>query len=99
MKRWIAVFVSLFLIVVVHDLVVTPERAFGARTAMRSIDAYQELISPRIRPFAQCRFVPSCSAYTREKIRKQGLAVGSIRGVIRIARCGPWTPKGTVDPP
>lgn len=99
MKRGIAVFVSLLLIVVVHDLVVTPERAFGARTALLAIDVYQSLVSPRLRPFVRCRFVPSCSVYTRESIRKHGLVIGATRGVVRIARCGPWTRAGTVDLP
>ena len=30
--------------------------------------------------------------------RKDGALIGSLRAIWRVARCGPWTPMGTVDP-
>jgi putative membrane protein insertion efficiency factor len=98
-RRWVLGLVVLLGFLVVHDLAVAPERAFGARAAIAGIDVYQRVISPRIGPFVRCRFVPTCSTYMRESIRKKGLAVGVTRGTIRIAKCGPWTPQGTIDEP
>ena len=72
---------------------------FGARPALFAIDQYRAHVSPHLRGVVECRFTPSCSAYGRESIRKYGLLIGGARTAWRIARCGPWTKKGTVDPP
>lgn len=85
--------------VVAHDVMVAPRDAFGARAALTAISAYRAHISPRLHPFVTCRFRPTCSVYGYESIRKHGLLAGGARTMWRIARCGPWTPLGTVDPP
>jgi putative membrane protein insertion efficiency factor len=72
---------------------------FGRGPAIYAIDVYRAHVSPRLRGVVQCRFTPTCSAYGRESIRKHGLIFGGAKTVWRIARCGPWTPLGTVDPP
>jgi putative membrane protein insertion efficiency factor len=82
-----------------HDVMVPPSRAFGARIAVRAIDQYRAHVSPHMRSVVRCRFVPSCSAYGRESIQNHGLLAGGIRTAWRIARCGPWTKMGTVDRP
>jgi putative membrane protein insertion efficiency factor len=83
----------------VHDSVVPTRYAVDARLAMYAIDRYRASVSPHLRGIVQCRFTPTCSLYGRESIRKHGLAFGGIVTVVRIARCGPWTPAGTSDPP
>ncbi|MDP3696772.1 MAG: membrane protein insertion efficiency factor YidD, partial [Candidatus Taylorbacteria bacterium] len=40
---------------------------------------------------SQCRFYPSCSEYAIEAIQKHGFRRGSLRGLIRILRCNPFT--------
>ncbi len=57
---------------------------------------YQWLISPLLGQ--RCRFVPSCSEYFIESVRKYGVIRGSLRGIWRICRCHPWNPGG-YDPP
>jgi putative membrane protein insertion efficiency factor len=71
----------------------------GTRPAIFAIDEYRAHISPHLRGIVVCRFTPNCSAYGRESIRKHGLIVGGAKTAWRIARCGPWTKFGTVDPP
>ena len=44
-----------------------------------------------------CRFVPTCSEYTYEAVKKYGGAKGLYNGLKRIIRCHPWT-KGGYDP-
>ena len=43
-----------------------------------------------------CRFVPSCSEYTRRAVEKHGVIKGLWWGVKRILRCNRWS-KGGVD--
>jgi uncharacterized protein len=68
--------------------------------ALGAIHAYQAVGSPVLhRLGVRCRFTPSCSHYAEATIRRDGAFVGLARSVGRVARCGPWTPAGTVDQP
>jgi putative membrane protein insertion efficiency factor len=65
-----------------------------------AIDLYQATLSPLMpRIGVQCRFRPSCSRYAEAAIHKHGALRGTAKAAWRIARCGPWTPAGTVDEP
>ncbi len=71
----------------------------GTRGALFAIERYQAHVSPHLRGVVQCRFTPTCSHYGHEAIAKYGLIVGGAKAAWRVARCGPWTKQGTVDPP
>lgn len=43
-----------------------------------------------------CRFVPSCSEYTYEVVKKYGVVKGLFLGLKRICRCNKWN-KGGID--
>jgi len=43
-----------------------------------------------------CIFIPSCSEYTYEAVKKYGIFKGLFLGIKRISRCHPWG-KGGVD--
>ena len=45
----------------------------------------------------RCRFVPSCSEYFIEAVRKKGAFRGSLVGAWRLLRCNPLC-KGGYDP-
>ena len=90
---------ALVAVIAIHDLLAPLGHGYAARTALFVIDEYREHVSPRLRGRVQCRFKPTCSAYGRAAIAKYGFAKGSLKTVWRVARCGPWTPSGTVDPP
>jgi hypothetical protein len=53
------------------------------------VRVYQLCISPFIGGRAACRFVPTCSEYTRQAIQKYGLFRGVWMGAKRISRCRP----------
>lgn len=56
------------------------------------IRCYQYAISPLLG--RRCRFLPSCSEYTTEALRKHGVCKGLALGGKRICRCHPWHPGG-----
>jgi putative membrane protein insertion efficiency factor len=56
---------------------------------------YQGTLSPLLGH--QCKFVPTCSAYFVEAVRKKGAARGAALGLWRILRCNPFS-RGGYDP-
>ena len=63
--------------------------------SISTINLYKYLISPLLGN--NCRFVPTCSEYTKESIIKYGVVKGFWLGLKRIAKCHPWG-KGGYDP-
>ena len=59
------------------------------------INLYKYLISPFLGN--NCRYLPTCSEYTKESIIKYGVVKGFWLGLKRISKCHPWG-KGGYDP-
>ncbi|MBI5359510.1 MAG: membrane protein insertion efficiency factor YidD [Planctomycetes bacterium] len=59
------------------------------------IRLYKIMLSPLLPP--ACRFVPTCSEYFAEALRKKGLLKGMLLGTYRLLRCQPLC-KGGYDP-
>lgn len=56
---------------------------------------YQKFISPLLG--SNCRFYPTCSAYSIEAIEKYGIINGIFLTIKRLLRCHPFN-KGGYDP-
>ena len=56
------------------------------------IRLYRLTLSPFIG--RSCRYLPTCSEYTEEAIRKYGLWAGFWVGLSRLQRCGPLGASG-----
>lgn len=56
------------------------------------IHFYRACISPLTPP--SCRFVPTCSQYALEALRKHGPVKGLLLAIRRICRCHPWGGSG-----
>lgn len=68
--------------------------------ALAAVHGYQRTLAPiAARAGLRCRFAPTCSRYAEAVIRRDGMARGGWKALTRIARCGPWTKPGTIDPP
>jgi putative membrane protein insertion efficiency factor len=67
-----------------------------SRIAIALLQVYKRWISPLL-PQA-CRFTPTCSDYARMAVEKYGFWRGSVKGLGRILRCGPWS-RGGIDMP
>ena len=85
---------------ILFDVTRPPARQASARLAVAGIHLYQRMLSPAAaRAGAVCRFTPTCSHYAESVIARDGILRGGWLSLRRIARCGPWTPMGTVDNP
>jgi putative membrane protein insertion efficiency factor len=66
-----------------------------AVAAIAVIAAYRRLVSPVV-PRA-CRFVPTCSDYATQALRKHGAVKGGLVALRRLLRCHPFGGSG-LDP-
>jgi uncharacterized protein len=57
------------------------------------IRAYQLVLAPLLPPNT-CRFIPTCSQYAIDAVRKYGILGGGWRAVKRIGKCHPYHPGG-----
>jgi putative membrane protein insertion efficiency factor len=84
----------------VADLRREPARQLSTRAALAAVHTYQRVLSSWMPAFGiRCRFTPTCSRYAEVVIANDGILRGGWKTARRLARCGPWTPAGTVDPP
>ncbi|RMF86014.1 MAG: membrane protein insertion efficiency factor YidD [Nitrospirae bacterium] len=60
--------------------------------ALLPIRLYRALVSPWTPP--ACRYVPTCSAYAEEAVRRFGPIRGSWLALRRLLRCHPGRPGG-----
>ncbi len=65
------------------------------RLLLALVRGYQLLLSPVLGN--NCRYYPSCSAYTLEAIEKHGPWRGLWLGIKRVSRCHPFH-EGGYDP-
>ncbi|WP_275097941.1 membrane protein insertion efficiency factor YidD [Sedimenticola hydrogenitrophicus] len=65
------------------------------RLVLQLLKGYSYLISPLLGN--NCRYYPSCSAYTREAVEIHGVLRGLWLGTRRILRCHPFH-EGGYDP-
>lgn len=55
--------------------------------ALLAIKFYQATISPYLP--SSCRYIPTCSQYSRQAIERHGVIKGGWMGLRRLARCHP----------
>lgn len=63
-----------------------------ARLLLTVIGFYRRVISPYTP--ASCRYLPTCSAYAEEAVRRYGAGRGGWLALRRLLRCHPWGGSG-----
>ncbi|MCC7123116.1 MAG: membrane protein insertion efficiency factor YidD [Gammaproteobacteria bacterium] len=63
-----------------------------AQLLVGAILIYRYTLSPFLGP--RCRFLPTCSAYALEALRRHGPWRGGWLAVKRLCRCHPWGGAG-----
>jgi putative membrane protein insertion efficiency factor len=72
-----------------------PPARLGARLLLALIAGYRLALAPFLGGF--CRFVPSCSVYAEEAVRRHGAVRGLRLAALRLSRCHPFH-RGGLDP-
>lgn len=67
----------------------------GARVLLVALEAYRVTLSPLLG--GHCRYLPSCSIYAEEAIRRHGARAGLSLALRRVLRCHPFH-RGGFDP-
>jgi putative membrane protein insertion efficiency factor len=67
-------------------------KRFLTFSSITLIDTYKYIISPLLGN--NCRYLPTCSEYTKDSIIKFGLKKGIWLGFKRIIKCHPWGKSG-----
>lgn len=62
------------------------------RGLLALIAAYRAAMSPWLPP--ACRFVPTCSEYAADAVRRYGAGRGVVKAAGRLLRCHPLHPGG-----
>ena len=99
-RRILLAAAALLALALAVDLCRPASRQLSAQILLAGIHGYRSHLSPRAKAMGvRCRFRPSCSRFAEAAIAADGALIGSARAAWRLARCGPWTPAGTHDPP
>jgi uncharacterized protein len=61
--------------------------SLAQRVVLTLLSGYKVLISPLFA--GSCRYLPSCSDYAAESVRRFGVLRGSLLAARRLARCHP----------
>ncbi len=97
--RVVVTALALVAALVAVDVSRPPRRQLTARAFVSLARTYQRAV-PESGPWrGKCRLTPTCSAYAIEVVQRFGALRGGWLAARRILRCGPWTPRGTVDRP
>jgi putative membrane protein insertion efficiency factor len=91
------VFFGLLTLLVFSDTCRAPARQISVRIYCVLVDGYR-WTKTELHLHPRCRFVPSCSQYSQEAVRRFGFWKGIKLTYLRLDRCRPSVPEGTYDP-
>jgi putative component of membrane protein insertase Oxa1/YidC/SpoIIIJ protein YidD len=81
------------------DVLRPPQRQVTSRIYLSALDMYQQYGRQALEGTIRCRYVPTCSEYSRQAVGRHGLAGGLKLTFIRIHSCTTEVQPATPDPP
>lgn len=94
---WCAILFALIASVVV-DVCRKPGDQITGNAYVRLVRIYQMACSPYLANHVRCRYVPTCSRYSIQAVRGNGIVTGLRLTAARIHRCRKSVSLGTYDP-
>ena len=95
-ETYLVVF-ALFVLAAAGDAFRLAGRQVSARVYVGLVEFYQSGISPRLRSYITCRYVPTCSKYSKQAVERFGILEGLALSWRRLNSCQRTVPLGTVD--
>lgn len=74
-----------------------PRSQVTAQIYLSLLGRYQSSASPLLRGLVSCRYLPTCSEYSRTAVERHGIHRGFTLTMNRIWRCRRTVPAGTPD--
>lgn len=96
-NAWLIV-LFLLVIFILLDSYRSPAVQITANAYSMGIRLYQKVSPPILSKYLHCRYLPSCSDYSLEAVKKYGIRKGIVLTVRRIFSCREEIYIGTLDP-
>ena len=90
--------VGLLMLAIVLDGTRAAEHQVSGRVYLVIVDVYQSRVSPGLSAYVECRYLPTCSEYSRQAVQRHGLFRGLMLSASRLWSCQSSVPLGTSDP-
>jgi putative membrane protein insertion efficiency factor len=68
------------------------------KIAIFLLELYQRFISPLIGGKSRCKFIPTCSEYSKEAYQNYNFLKASLLTAKRLLKCHPWNKHSGYDP-
>jgi uncharacterized protein len=85
-------------VVAVLDSLRAPEKQTTVTLYATGVHAYRLAIAPIVRKWVRCRFLPTCSEYSLQAVKRHGIRKGLWLTIYRLHRCRTNVRIGTFDP-
>lgn len=80
------------------DVFRPPEQQVTARAYLAFLGIYRQYGREALKSSIRCRYIPTCSEYSREAVKRHGIARGLTLTYSRIRSCTTDVKPGTVEP-
>jgi putative component of membrane protein insertase Oxa1/YidC/SpoIIIJ protein YidD len=80
------------------DLFRPPQNQVTARIYLSALNMYQQYGRQALDGTIRCRYIPTCSEYSRQAVERHGISRGLLLTWARIHSCTTEVKPGTINP-